>query len=157
MTNNPLPDGTLERIAQAIHARYLRNQRDRKPPADPAMQAWEALPEGLRESNRAQARDIGAKLRAIGWRIAPMDGSGPAAGFTPAEIEQLAILEHQRWVEERRRAGWVSGPVRDPERKLTPYLVPWEELAEEVREYDREAVRAIPAVLAEAGLRPVPS
>ncbi|MGQ0701879.1 MAG: RyR domain-containing protein [Gemmatimonadales bacterium] len=144
-------NAALERIAQAIHARYLANQRDRKPPSDPAMQPWEALSETLKESNRDQARDIGNKLEAIRCRIVPLDGSGPLTGLTAGEVEHLSILEHERWVEERRRAGWTLGPVRDLERKVTPYLVSWEELAEEIREYDREAVRAIPEVLAEAG------
>lgn len=147
-----IPDGALERIARAIHARYLRNQRNRKAPDDPAMQPWEALPESLRESSLEQARDIGSKLRAIGCRVASRDGRGAPARLTVAEVERLAILEHMRWVEERRRAGWVLGPARDVELKVTPDLVSWDELAEQIREYDREAVRAIPEVLAEAGL-----
>ena len=34
----------------------------------------------------------------------------------------------------------------------TPYLVPWESLEEDVRELDRQFVRALPDVLADAGL-----
>lgn len=142
----------LERIARGIHERYLKQQQGRKPESDPAMQPWETLPESLKQSNRAQAADIGKKLLTIGYGIAPAS-SGPAAThFRPEELERLAVLEHERWVAERRAAGWTSGPVKDVERRITPYLIPWEELTEEIREYDREAVRGIPEVLAEAGL-----
>ena len=60
----------------------------------------------------------------------------------------MARLEHERWVVERRLAGWLSGPQRDPDHKITPYLVPYDELTDDVKEWDREAVRAIPDVLA---------
>ncbi len=151
----PLPDGLREKIARAIHDRYRQHQSGRKPATDPAMQPWENLTETLRESNRAQAADLGAKLQAIGYRIAPASSATPPLTFTPEEFERLAILEHERWVTERLQAGWTQGPVRDVERKITPYLVSWEELAEEIREYDREAVRVIPELLAEAGLAAV--
>jgi len=150
--SEPLTPSVREQIARAIHERYRRNQRDRKPATDPAMKEWDELAETLKHSNREQAADIGAKLRAIGCGVAPSRGAKPAVPFTAEELERLAILEHERWVAERRAAGWTLGPVKDVERKTTPYLVSWEELAEEIREYDREAVRAIPEVLAEAGL-----
>jgi hypothetical protein len=76
-----------------------------------------------------------------------------AAGrpFTDDEVEVMARLKHDRWVAERRRGGRRPGP-RDPQRRTTPYLVPWEELAEEIREYDRLFVRQLPRLLASVGL-----
>jgi predicted protein tyrosine phosphatase len=141
----------LERMARAIHARYLKHQQGRKPASDPAMQPWEALPESLKRSNRDQAADIERKLLAIGCAIGPASG-GPAVTLSTEQLERLAILEHERWVADRRAAGWTPGPVRDVARMLTPDLAPWEALAEPIREYDREAVRVIPEVLAEVGL-----
>ena len=141
-----------ERIARAIHERYRRNQRSRKPDSDPAMQPWEELTPVLRASNLAQAADIGNKLRVIGCALGPAGPGAPREQLSAEQIERLAVLEHARWVAEREAAGWTLGPSKDVERKLTPYLVGWDELAEEIREYDRDAVRAIPDVLAEAGL-----
>ena len=149
--SQPLSPEIIERIARAIHERYCRNQRNRKPASDPALQPWDALPESLRDSNRAQAEAIPGKLGLLGYRIAG-SGAAPVTALTDGELERLARAEHDRWVEERREAGWTLGPERDVERRRTPHLVPWEELPEEIREYDRDAVRAIPAVLAEAGL-----
>ena len=139
-------------LARAIHERYRQNQRAIKAPDDPAMRPWEELPESLRESNRQQADDIAAKLRAIGCELRPA-AAGAQAAFviTEEELELLAEREHERWVAERRAAGWIAGPARDVERKITPYLVPYAILPEEVKEWDRQAVRAIPEVLAIAG------
>jgi hypothetical protein len=117
------------------------------------MQPWEKLREDLRESNRQQADHIATKLRQIGCGIMPMTGPQPAAvTFTPEEIEIMAEMEHDRWMAERRVGPepWVYGPVRDVEHRISPYLVPWADLTDDVQEWDREAVRAIPEVLAQA-------
>jgi hypothetical protein len=74
----------------------------------------------------------------------------PATSFTDAEVELMARMEHARWCAERVLGGWTPGP-RDVLKRMTPYLVPWFELAEDIKEYDREFVRAIPEVLGEVG------
>ena len=35
---------------------------------------------------------------------------------------------HEQWLEEKRRTGWVYGPVKDPVRKRHPCMVPFESL-----------------------------
>ena len=64
----------------------------------------------------------------------------------------LRGMEHVRWVEDRLRQGWRLGPCRDVAGKRSPYLVSWDELSEEVRDLDRDSVRAIPALVADSGL-----
>lgn len=146
-----LPQATVERIARAIHQRYRQNQQGRKPATDPAMQPWEGLTEVLRDSSRVQAAEIPYTVARVNCRVAPLSNTALQA-FSPDEVEVLARGEHIRWMNERRSAGWTFGPVRDIERKRTPYLVDWVDLPEEIREYDRDAVRALPDVLREAGL-----
>ena len=68
------------------------------------------------------------------------------------EVEFLARVEHDRWVEERTRAGWTYGAEKDVERRVSPYLVGWEELSDEVREYDRAPMREMIALVESAGL-----
>jgi hypothetical protein len=142
-----------EIIARAIHERYRQNQKGIKPPDDPAMQPWETLPEPLRESNRQQAGNIEATLRCIGCRVRPAEGCRRAPiSFTPEEVEAMAKVAHEQWVAERRSDGWVSGPARDVARKVSPYLdVSYADLSEDVKDWDRQAVGAIPEVLAAAG------
>jgi hypothetical protein len=122
------------------------------PKDDPSLRAWEELDESLRVSNRDQAGDIGRKLAAIGCEAVPAEQASEPVQFEPGEIEMLARLEHARWVEERLGQGWRPGSRRDVAEKRSPYLVPWEELSENVRDLDRDSVRAIPRLLGEAGL-----
>jgi hypothetical protein len=117
------------------------------------MAQWEELPPTLQESNRDQAAHIADKLQAIGCSMHEITGREPERlSFTENEIETMAEMEHDRWVAERRKGGWTSGDQRDVRHRVTRYLVGWQGLPEEVREYDREAVRAIPELLAGVGL-----
>jgi hypothetical protein len=148
----------VEAVARAIHDDYIRHERGagRTPETNPSMVDWDELPEDLQESNREQARHIDAKVEAIGCEVRPATDPAPAVReFSPQEVEHLARFEHHRWIGERRAAGWTAGLVKDADRKVTPHLVPWEELSEEIKDYDRRTVENIPEVLAAAGLRVV--
>ena len=54
-------------------------------------------------------------------------------------IESLAGTLHDVWARQRLDQGWSYGPVRDDARKEHPDLVPYAELSEEEKEYDRQA------------------
>jgi len=145
--------GTREILAQAIHQGYLSDQLAAGQSANnnPALAPWHRLPEDLKESNRKQAEHIRAKLKLIGCELAPQPGY-PLNLFTfcDEEIERLAEVEHDRWMAERRAAGWIYGPQKDVQRRINPLLVPWSELPEAAKGYNRDAVRRIPKVLAKA-------
>ena len=51
--------------------------------------------------------------------------------------EQIAENVHEVWAASRLAEGWVWGENRDNEKKTTPCLVPYEELPEIEKEYDR--------------------
>lgn len=55
-----------------------------------------------------------------------------------ADIELLAIIEHDRWIADRVLAGWNYGPEKDNDKRLSPYMIPYDELSEEIKMYDRE-------------------
>ena len=76
----------------------------------------------------------------------PLDTSGielPAAAAVLAEA--MAKNTHEVWAAARINEGWRFGPVRDDARKLHPCLVPYEQLSDAEKEYDRrtsaEAIR----------------
>jgi hypothetical protein len=120
------------------------------------MRDWDARPEDLRDSNRQQARHISTKLRAIDGDLVPTPGWQPTRmAFTPAEVERLAQMEHERWIDERTAMGWQRGAEADSERRISPYLVPWAELPEQAKEWNREAVREIPDLVALEGFEVV--
>lgn len=92
----------------------------------------------------------------------PADLAAPVAPAAPADsvkleelLEQLAIEEHDRWVAEKRRNGWIAAPCHERECRndqllLHNCLFPWEELTEEQKKFDRDTVRQIPHHLGEA-------
>lgn len=64
-------------------------------------------------------------------------------------IERLAENNHDIWAQQRMREGWTYGAQRDDARKLHPDLVPYDQLPESEKEYDRKmATGTIKAILA---------
>lgn len=51
--------------------------------------------------------------------------------------EEIAKNVHEVWSQNRMNEGWVYGTVRDDAKRETPCLVPYEELPEEEKAYDR--------------------
>jgi hypothetical protein len=117
------------------------------------MQPWDLLREDLKESNRQQADDIPNKLRAVGCGFEPPpQGKEPELfAFMVEEMNVMARLEHERWTQERLREGWRLGEKKISEAKITPYLIPFDELPPDVQKWDLDAVRAIPDLVRRAG------
>jgi hypothetical protein len=129
---------------------------------------FDLLPEEEKEQNRSQVRDIAAKLAHAGCYMVPARTGEPPFTFPADVLEELASLEHTRWVRQKLADGWRYAPETDKTRKLHKCLVPWAagdrsprdeapgslgagELSEEEKEKDRTAVREISTILAHAG------
>lgn len=67
--------------------------------------------------------------------------------------EQLAKNTHEVWAAARIREGWTYGPKRDDLKKETPCLVPYEELPEAEKEYDRATSRETLRLIRKLGFR----
>lgn len=52
-------------------------------------------------------------------------------------VEQMARNVHEVWARTRIEQGWTYGPERNDALKHHPCLVPYEDLPESEREYDR--------------------
>lgn len=76
--------------------------------------------------------------------------------FLDPLIEHLAEKVHDRWAERRISEGWTYGPRRDDERKTTPNLVPYAQLTEVEKAYDRATATATIRSLYAAGFQVVP-
>jgi hypothetical protein len=149
--------GNVEKLARTIHEVYVLQQKGKgvSHEANPSMVDWDELPDSLKKSNRHQARDIDRKLKVVGCRIVPLtDWSAELVEFTQKEVEIMAEMEHDRWCEERLRGGWSYALApKDIPKKTSPHLITWEGLSEEIKEYDRNTVREMPAYLARTGYR----
>lgn len=148
--------GTHELVARAIHEEY-REQQKREgatPETNPSMRSWDELPRRIKESNLRQAEDIWKTLYMIKCTIGlATSGREPLFIFTPEEIEFLAEREHELWVGERVAKGWTYGEIRDDQRKIHDCIAPWAALSETQREKDRNAIRALPVILAKVYLK----
>ncbi len=51
--------------------------------------------------------------------------------------ERIAENVHENWSAGRIADGWTYGAKRDDQKKTTPCLVPYAQLSEEEKEYDR--------------------
>ena len=68
----------------------------------------------------------------------PIDTSNIKLSADLLELtEQIAENVHEVWAVGRINEGWTYGPVRDDAKKQTPCLVPYSELSEGEKAYDR--------------------
>lgn len=154
--------GTHETLARAIHEEYIHEEYVRRRSGlgesretNPALVPWGELPARLQEANRSQADHIGIKLAAAGYELNPLtDWDADLFSFTSQEVERLAELEHERWVDDYAKAGWTyAAGEKNIKARTHPSLVLWSELSEEEKEKDRDVVRLLPVFLARSGFQ----
>jgi ryanodine receptor 2 len=66
-------------------------------------------------------------------------------------VEQLAKHVHASWAKKRIEDGWQWGQERDDKKKLHPDLVPYDELPEEEKQYDRQTAKETLKVVLQSG------
>ncbi len=78
----------------------------------------------------------------------------------PTELDELreAIAKnvHEVWAQNRIEQGWTYGPQRDDARKLHPNLVPYEELSEPDKDYDRDTAISTLKLITQLGFTITP-
>ena len=146
----------IDRLARISHNRYVeeRGKEGDTPETNPSMVEFDALPDDMKEANLDYAGRIPVLMRRIGYGVRRLQKGDEPEPITLDEeqIETMAEMEHARWNWQKILQGWVyKEGEKNIEEKTTPYLVPWNELSEEIQEYDRKSVRVIPELLGEAG------
>lgn len=157
----------LDASAKKLHERYLQQRisqgkRIITPNGsykDKSDYDWSDLDETRRAWNRASVDHIEVKLRAladfhkIGGRLQLNSSTGfdalrekmeeivaiGCSGNRP-DLETLSKIEHDRWSAEKIAEGWMYSEITDKNRKQSAYLQPYDQLTEEIKGYDREAV-----------------
>ena len=173
-----LDDETLYKLAREVHASYCAEQkalgwkygplRNEVTKENSSLVAFDDLPDDEKEQNRNQARDISAKLAYAGCYMLPARSGEPPFAFPPRLLDELASLEHTRWMFQKVRDGWRYAPETDKAARLHKCLLPWDpkdlsqysgildslgtsELTDVEKDKDRSAVRTIGAILEAAG------
>jgi hypothetical protein len=162
---NPGKD-EAEKFARDIHKAYV-NLAMELGKSDPesfsrkfnpdSLKDWDELDPDYRESSRQQALQIAFKVRAAGYEIVEKeDPRQPITSFLPSSLhESLAIMEHNRWLAERRVFNWTWGETSNPARRVNKNLVAWEKLPDAIKQYDYDAVERIPMLLDGVGKKMV--
>jgi len=86
----------------------------------------------------------------VSYEPKPIDTS--SVSLTPEILELRELLAenaHDHWALQRMADGWTYGPQRDDSQKRHPCLVPYEDLPESEKEYDRSAaIETLKAIMA---------
>ena len=152
IVSRPLLD-MLENLAIAIHQQYNQKQQELFPKKPLKHPNFSDLPDTLKYSNLRQAHHIADMIELAGWEMRPIGSEGEVISEIPEDVvEVLAMIEHEAWVKERTESGWVYGVAKSTEKKISPHLVPYDDLAEEIKEIDRESIRKIPYLLGKIGM-----
>jgi len=84
----------------------------------------------------------------------PIDTSSVKLSSDLLELtELLAKNTHDIWAKQRIAEGWRYGTERNDTKKLHPCLVPYEDLPESEKEYDRNTAMAALKVILKLGFR----
>lgn len=68
-------------------------------------------------------------------------------------IEQMSKNVHEVWAKSRIDQGWIYGPERSDALKQHPCLVPYEELPEVEKAYDRDTALETLKLIAKLGFK----
>jgi hypothetical protein len=139
-------------LARAFHRHHImRNRLEFRP--------WDGLSTSQRGPFYSETDAVPARLAKLNLFIdVSLEDGAPSPQFKTEQVEFLAVREHLRWVEEKRKAGYRApepGETAndDPSagQLIHPALRPWEQLKPGEREAYRSSIQRIPEVLGEAG------
>jgi hypothetical protein len=173
---------TLERLAAINHDIYCEGmraegfvfgeERDDVKKTRPLLRPYADLPESYKESNRNAVRSIAEKLKSVGFLMIQARSNEPPFDFPGADLDQLAEMEHDRYMRDAGAQGWHYGPVSSELERTNPTLLPWKqmteaeiqqrypdiadkigrvELSEEEKQKDRIQIKGYPEILRRAG------
>jgi hypothetical protein len=150
----------IPKMARAIHEKYrdmaFSNEDLYKDDTDinvfKSLIEWKFLDPNLKHSNEHQAILLEHMLNKVHLSISPksIQARAKKKEITPLP-EELAQIEHGRWCAERLTGGWRYAPKKDISRKLSPYLVPWNNLSVDQQAMNQKTVNTFPDILDLAG------
>jgi len=147
MTMSTIDERDLEQYRMELARKMFETYKEqrRQYGEEPEYESFDNQPEYLKDSGFKNVDSMLVKVRYFGYHLEKDTGSNEnvVMEFDARQIEVLSKLEHIRWMEERLGNGWVYGIEKDVERKVSPCLIPWEELPEYEKEKDRRVVRNV--------------
>ncbi len=131
--------------------------RDDDKKNNPFLLPYEELTEEGRELNLNPARIALPRLEAIGLNAIPRAESDPdkhtvVEELTEADILGLARIEHQRWMRERLRVGYVYGDPSNDEMLRHCDIKKFDNLSDQVAQLDTNQITETLQMLKERGM-----
>ena len=146
-----------EELAAAIHDFYLKLSKKEgwTPKYD---KPYEELPDEEKAVNKAAAARIPEVLSHAGLLVVPESDSRKTSEAELRKIfadnmEMLAEAEHDGWMEQKYRDGWIFGKPRDDDKRIHHALIPYADLSETDKGKDRDAVKNYPDIVKIAGYK----
>ncbi len=139
-------NATHDKMARAIHENYVNVQvaAGDNLETNSSLIDWQHLPESLKDANRNQADHMAIKCRLLSSDT-PISAAAINDKLTVDMIEHLSKIEHERWVAEKLITGWrYSSGEKNTALRLSPNLIPWDDLTDTEREKDRDTVKNLP-------------
>jgi len=158
----------LDTLAKNGHDKFLRNRENdgkrlknsRGGYDNPADYSWDQLEETYREWNRSPFDHTIIKLNILADKYKIVGVTTYLVTTLSKELiqiiekilvnyreeilnddmELLAKVEHNRWVGEKLASGWMLGEKTNKDYKVSSFLVSYDELSEEIKQYDRMQV-----------------
>lgn len=143
------------KLAMLSHNMYVETYLQANPEASmgstDTLVPWSQLSSTYQESNVAQIRFHLDRFKQSSIGIRHSITPGYTFRFHEEDIEILAQAEHDRWMNERLKNGWIYAKLRDNQQKHHPALIPWEQLSEDEKQKDRDVILKTPILLKEVG------
>ena len=118
---------------------------------------YEQLPATIQAEYVAAAERMPRVLKAANLMLVPKDHPDAldvekTRELVQQKMEILSEAEHKGWMEHRKAQDWHLGAMRDDEKKISPWLIPYSELPELEKEKDRSNVRHYPDIADMTGM-----
>lgn len=146
----------IDKQAMLVHQSYMLIEEDNNDDKIKELKKlthhdWEKLTERTKNANRNQADHIEFKLRAAGC-IAKKEQNidvDKLYNFNNDKkmLELLAEIEHRRWNAGQLLSGWTYGKKRNDQLQIHDNIIPYNDLTDPVKQYDRNAITNIPLIL----------
>jgi len=137
--------GLVEVFARTLHSESQANLGHGQ------RQNWHQLGEEIRTQIMVQSRFLLSMLHIAGYNMTSATDQDVPHVFSAGLLDLLARLEHDRWSREKIDAGWRYAPRREPQDRIHECLIPWDEMPDDLRQYDRQYVQNLPELLFKTG------
>jgi hypothetical protein len=104
------------------------------------------------QQNRLYCQTQGDDSQPLWFDAPDWQKASAIAGIEHALRDPNPASSHESWLAHKRADGWVYGPVKDPEKKQHPCMVPYEDLPEAQKKKDHLFIEMVQQLGRAAGL-----